>query len=240
MTFKRAQKSTDNHLFDRRDGEKPKDAHIYDEVFDAILSRRLRPGTKLPEDELVDIFGVSRTVVRRALLRLSHDRIVDLKLNRGATVSAPGIKEAKEILDARRMIEIKIARVVAGQITDAELATTRELVMAERDCFHAEQTGSGIRLSGNFHLELAKLSGNSTLMNFIQELVPRTSLVIAQYEIPNHAFCSHQEHFELLDVMATHDVDAAAQMMDTHLQHIEDKLDLSEAHSPDLREVFSS
>ena len=55
------------------------DVQIYYQVFDAILAQRLLPGTKLTEDELADIFAVSRAVVRRALLRLSHDNIVEIR-----------------------------------------------------------------------------------------------------------------------------------------------------------------
>ena len=60
------------------------DEYLYTEILDAILDRRLSPGVKLKEDELAEIFSVSRTIVRRALLRLSHDRIVDIQPNRGA------------------------------------------------------------------------------------------------------------------------------------------------------------
>ena len=54
----------------------------------------LPPSTKLNEESLSEIFGVSRTIIRRALLRLSLEQVVDIKPNRGATVSAPTIEEA--------------------------------------------------------------------------------------------------------------------------------------------------
>jgi len=52
---------------------------IYTGLRDAIVSHRLAPGAKLPEDELASIYSVSRTLVRSALQALSHDRLVNLR-----------------------------------------------------------------------------------------------------------------------------------------------------------------
>ena len=77
----------------KRSAAQPQDQFIYHQIFDAILAQRLLPGTKLTEDELAGIFDVSRAVVRRALLRLSHERIVDIRPNRGAVVASPSLRE---------------------------------------------------------------------------------------------------------------------------------------------------
>ncbi|WP_304524561.1 GntR family transcriptional regulator [Cupriavidus sp. EM10] len=47
-------------------------------ISDAIYHRRLPPGTKLNERDIADLFGVSRTVVRQALIRLSQDGLVEI------------------------------------------------------------------------------------------------------------------------------------------------------------------
>ena len=216
------------------------DDFIYHQVFDAILAQRLLPGTKLTEDDLADIFGVSRTMVRRALLRLSHDRIVDIRPNRGASVASPSVKQAKEILAARRLIESAIVRDAVAAAAKTDLAGLRELVREEQHCFEHDRRGSGIRLSGDFHFKLALASGNTTLIKFIKELIPQTSLIIAQYEKPGHAMCSYREHAELIDVIAGGDADRAVALMDTHLQHIEGKLNLTDDEARnDLRQVFA-
>lgn len=61
----------------------------------AIHEHRLLPGTKPGEDELSEIYGVSRTVVRTALQSLSHSQLLNLKRNPGAFVSQPTVKEAR-------------------------------------------------------------------------------------------------------------------------------------------------
>ena len=78
---------------------------IYDAVFEAVLDQRLAPGTRLTEASLVELFGVSRTIVRMALLRLAHDHIVMLKPNHGASIASPTPDETRAVFEARRMIE---------------------------------------------------------------------------------------------------------------------------------------
>ena len=90
---------------------------IYERLLGAILEHRLPPGTKLGEERLATVFGVSRTQVRQALARLTHDRIVTLIANRGAFVSSPTVQEAREVFEARRLIEPSLIRQLAAKAT---------------------------------------------------------------------------------------------------------------------------
>jgi len=216
------------------------DERLYNEVLDAILDHRLSPGVKLKEDELAGIFSVSRTVVRRALLKLSHDRIVDIQPNRGATIIRPDVHKAREILSVRRLIE----RELIGEATKAadkqSLKALRQCVENERDKVSQQHIGSGLRLSGDFHIQLSMLSSNSTLQGYLKELVPQTSLLIAMYQTPHHNLCSHQEHFDIIEVIASGDVKAAQAEMDDHLHRIENKLNLDNERAPgDLYAAFA-
>lgn len=219
---------------------KAQDLLICNQIFDAILEQQLLPGTKLTEEELAGIFAVSRTVVRNALLRLSQDGIVDIKPNRGAFVACPDARQAREILGARRIIEAALIREAAGACGAEQLARLRANVARERQSIESGNRGGSIRLSGEFHLLLADIAGNATLRKYLRELVPLTSLIIARYERPGAADCSHTEHEGLIEAMAAGDADRAAALMERHLRHIEDKLNLSDAAAPPgLQEIFS-
>jgi len=221
-------------------GNATQDARLYNEILEAILDHRLSPGVKLKEDELADIFSVSRTVVRRALLRLSHDRIVDMQPNRGATIIKPDVRKAREVLGARRLIENQLVKEATLAATAESLDSLRRCVEDERDQVCRQHVGSGLRLSGDFHIQLSKLSGNSTLMGYLKELVPQTSLIIATYQSPNHTQCAHQEHFDIIEIVASGDVEAAQEAMSAHLQSIEEKLHLDKDRSPNnLYAAFS-
>ena len=216
------------------------DERLYNEVLDAILDHRLSPGVKLKEDELAKIFSVSRTIVRRSLLRLQHDRIVDIQPNRGATIIQPDVRRAREILSVRRLIEKELIKEATLSATKTALNNLRKCVKDERDHVSRQQVGSGLRLSGDFHIQLAMMSQNTTLISYLKELVPQTSLIIAMYQTPNHTLCAHQEHFDLIDVIESGDVAAAQEMMDEHLCKVEAKLDLCDERSAgDLSAAFA-
>jgi len=95
---------------------------IVESITAAIAERRLMPGTKLAEQKLADIFRVSRTLVRQALNQLSRDRLVRLEPARGASVASPSVTEAKQVFEARQLIEGALIRQLARTITPAQIA----------------------------------------------------------------------------------------------------------------------
>ena len=81
-----------------------------EEFLSAATLCRLLPGAKLVEQKLGDRFGVSRTIVRQALFRLSQLKLVRLEPARGAFVAEPSIEEAREVFAVRRMVEGQMVR----------------------------------------------------------------------------------------------------------------------------------
>ena len=213
---------------------------VYAHIFDAILEQRLAPGTKLSEEALGEIFGVSRTIIRRALSRLAHEGVVLLRPNRGAVVASPSVDEARQIFFARRLVERAITELAVQHASDAQLAELRQMVSDERDCFARGDRGAGIRLSGEFHLKLAEAAKNAPLISFQRSLISQTSLIIAQYESGSRSHCSYDEHNELIDAIAARDTELAVRLMLHHMDHIDSKLNLEEdSASGDLHAVFS-
>lgn len=218
----------------------PTDLAIYRGIADAIFEQRLPPGTKLTEDVLGEIFGVSRTVVRKALFRLAHERIIDIRPNRGAVVASPSIDEARQVFEARRVVEAAIVGTVCRAATRESRARLGRLVAEERDAHTRNDRRAWIRLSGAFHLELAELAGNAVLADFLRGLISRTSLIIALYEAPGKSACVSDDHRALLDSIASGNEDEAIALMIRHLERCEARLNLdANGRQVDLREVFS-
>ena len=90
---------------------------ITEQVLIAIWEHRLPPGTKLVEERLAEVFGVSRTKVRQALGRLAHDSVLTIYPNRGTFVSSPTIEEARHVFNARRLIEPTLTQQLAQTAT---------------------------------------------------------------------------------------------------------------------------
>jgi DNA-binding GntR family transcriptional regulator len=214
---------------------------IHQRILGAILEHRLPPGTKLGEEKLAAVFGVSRTQVRQALARLTHDRIVTLIANRGAFVSSPTVAEAREVFEARRLIEPDLVRRVALSATDADIRRLREHVGLESAARRVNDKRAIIRLSGDFHQIIADIAGNSFLARTMRELESLTCLVIILYDAPDVPSCPYDEHSGLIDAIAARDPERAARLMIEHLDHVESSLELTPAGEDeiDLAAVFA-
>ena len=117
----------------------------------------------------------------------------------------------------------------------------RNLVTSEDEAIANGDVGRGIRLSGEFHIEMAKMAKNGPLLHFLRSLVSQTSLLIAQYEGSNNSNCSQDEHTNLLNAIESGDREKALHLMEHHLMHIRANLNLSDdATSSDLHVVFFS
>ncbi|MGF1715329.1 GntR family transcriptional regulator [Photobacterium chitinilyticum] len=213
---------------------------VYGHIFDAILEQRLPPNTKLNEEALGEIFGVSRTIIRRALLRLSVEKIVNIRPNRGAIVASPSVEEAKQILKAREVLELAITELAVEHATSEQIESLRQLIIEEHQAFEQGDHGRGIRLSCEFHIRLGDMANNSPLLSFQRSIVSQTSLVIALYEAGTRSQCSFDEHNSLLDAIESGDKTKVLNLVKTHLEHIKSKLVLDEeAATKDLHAVFS-
>ncbi|XDB00207.1 GntR family transcriptional regulator [Sulfitobacter sp. LCG007] len=192
----------------------------------AILEHRLPPGAKLGEDEIAEVYGVSRTIVRAALHRLAHQRLVDLRRNRGAFIASPSIREAREVFEARALLEPRTARSAAERFTPAEYALLARMIEDEHDALAAGDSGRALFLSGRFHIEIARIADQATIAAFIAELVSRSSLIIALYWQRRTALCESHAHHALLEAFGKHDAQAAEVLMKGHLVDLVTSLDL--------------
>jgi len=203
---------------------KPSVDDIYPRIFDAILEQRIAPASRFTEESLGDVFGVSRSIIRRVLARLSHQQVVILRPNRRPQVAAPDLEQTRQILHARRLAEQTLVRLACKAPQPEDLQRLRDLVERERQCLDRGERGPAIRLSGEFHLQLAAMAGNAPLAQFLGSLVPLTSLALARHEIKSRRHCAWQEHLAIVDAVENGNITEATRLMNEHLDHLEQKL----------------
>jgi len=199
---------------------------IAEKISTAILEHRLAPGTKLGEDRLATIFGTSRAKVREVLARLAHEQIVELVPQRGAHVAKPTIEQAHDVFEARRLIEPGVLRRLIGSIDDFKMQRLRRHLELEADARERNDARAVVRLSGEFHLLLAELAGNSALARTMRELSTLTCLIISLYDAPTASSCRADEHEEIVDAIKRADAKRAETLMLHHLEHIQQSLKL--------------
>ena len=210
------------------------------ELQKAILEHRLHPGMKLSEDEVGEIFGASRTVVRAALHALAHSGLVTIERNRGAFVSRPTIREAHEVFEARALIEPHVARMAALAMTGLQLDNLKAHIEAEHVALAAGEMGKSLSLSGLFHIAVSDIADQQVLGAIIRQLISRSSLIIALYWKRPDTACESHSHHALLEALETRDGQAAEEIMKSHIVDLHSGLDLVERPHRDLTlaEVF--
>jgi len=87
---------------------------IAKQVVESILAQKLAPGERLGEQELADLYGVSRTLVREALMQLQARGFVEVRTRKGWYVVEPSIEQARDAFAARRAVEAGMLRVLAA------------------------------------------------------------------------------------------------------------------------------
>ncbi|WP_323150550.1 GntR family transcriptional regulator [Pseudomonas glycinae] len=197
---------------------------LYPRLFDAILEQRIDATSRFTEESLKQMFGVSRADVRRVLTQLSHEQIIVLRANHRPRVAAPDPEQTRQALHARRLAENTLVRLACQHVQAEDLKRLRALIEYERQAVDKDRRGAAIRLSGEFHLQLAKMTRNAPLAHFLGTLVPLTSLAIARCTKQTHSCCAWQEHLALVEALERKDVSRAGMLMNRHLEHLEQTL----------------
>ena len=211
---------------------------IVDSITEAIVARRLMPGTKLAEQKLADVFKVSRTLVRQALNQLSRDRLVTLEPARGAFVAMPSVEEAHQVFELRQMLEAALIKRLCSRINDRQIAELRTHLKAEQAAVARTDVPGRTRLLADFHVVLAQMLGNQVLAQMLGDLLSRSSLISLMYQSSHSAEASFAEHVAIVDALEQRDVRAAVRLTTAHLDHVERHLRLA-PQSPDLSHVLS-
>ena len=206
---------------------------IVDAVTTAIVERRLPPGTRLAEQKIADLFGVSRTIVRQALHQLSRDKLVTLERARGARVAEPSAEEARQVFEVRGLLESALAARLGASITAAQVAELRCHLADEQAAVRHTDAVGRTRLLADFHVVLARLLGNAVLAELLADLLSRCSLIALMHQSSHAAGHSSEEHVAIVDALERGDGAAAAALMQEHLRHVERDLRL-DARAPDL------
>lgn len=213
---------------------------IVEALSKAIAQHRLRPGTRLIEAQIVDALKANRNHVQSALQRLALQRIVTIEPNRGALVSQPTAKEARDVFAARRAIEAAIVESITPDAMHRNHQRIANHLRNERKATNASDRRHIVRELSEFHLMLGEICGNAVLAEMLGNLMVRSSLIVALYQRNDHPACASDEHEQIITALERGDHKTAVQVMIEHLDELEAQLALEELAEPevDLRQIL--
>jgi DNA-binding GntR family transcriptional regulator len=199
----------------------------YDEIRGAILRGRYPTGTRLPEEELAQAFGVSRTPVREALRSLHAEGLVEFIPNRGAHVATWTHADLQEIYDLRALLEGRGAELATPRITDEAIEHLRVLAAgmealvpssdrSERSDEHVQDRIS--ELNNEFHQAILQAAGSRQLVALVSNVVhvPLVRRTFRRYDAVALAR-SFAHHRDLIAAFEARDPLWAGSVMRTHV-----------------------
>jgi DNA-binding GntR family transcriptional regulator len=211
---------------------------IAQRVVEAILSQKLAPGERLGEQELADLFGVSRTLVREALMQLQARGFVEVRSRKGWYVVEPSVEEARDAFAARRAVESGMLRQLAGEGKPLQtvIRRLRQHVKEEQAAIAGTDAAARAFALADFHVCLAECLGHRLLADMLRDLTARTTLVASLYQSTHDARESCADHARIVAALEIGAAEQAATLMLAHIGNVEDALGQAVGASVDARE----
>jgi GntR family uxuAB operon transcriptional repressor len=206
---------------------------IADQIAGLIAAGEFKPGSRLPaERELATKLGVSRASVREAIISLEIGGLVEVRIGTGifvtATAAAAGARDRDvgpgpfELLGARKLIEGEIAALAAANASEHDIEALQQNV--KRMESNIEDFGAREDSDRDFHLRLAKASGNGSLELVVEGLWAQRSELWGRmqkhFHTPELARQTIRDHAAIVKAIAAHDASGARAAMRRHIARV--------------------
>ena len=209
----------------KRQVQKPKPLHqqVVDNLRDMIIESELAPGSRVPERELCEMFGISRTPFREALKVLESERLVELIPNRGAIVSQPTSELAEQEFELLVVLEAAAARWASERATDSEIDSLAEISNKMILHFENHDVARYFRVDQQFHQAIVNASKNENLIHVHKNLLmhlrrSRYHSLLGQGERLRQSFV--EDHREIIEAIRARDGKRAEQAILKHNRRV--------------------
>jgi len=196
-------------------------SRIYSELRDALVSLQRRPGEAISEAEIALSYGLSRTPVREAILKLADEGLVDIFPQSGIFVSRIPLAALPEAIIVRKALEETTAGMAAQRATPSQIMNLQTIVQQQREA-DAAGDRDGFHLADEaFHAGIAEIAGYPGIWRLILQVkvhvdrYRRLTLPVAGRITEVIA-----EHETILAAIEAHDPAAARAAMERHLQRL--------------------
>jgi DNA-binding GntR family transcriptional regulator len=193
---------------------------IFRQVRREIIIGRRRPGERLDVEELAKAFETSVTPVRDALQMLSHESLVTIRPRSGYFVTRITLKQLRDMLDLRKILEISAVERAALRITGEQIAGLRSVhagYTGDDDASYDRYTDE----NRHFHYLVALSSGNQELAEMLGHLHDR----LARFMVLRRAGKSQEiTHGRIVDALQAHDPELARQALLDDIETAHDEI----------------
>ena len=201
---------------------------VYDTLRTEILALTLAPGQLLDETSLAERFGLSRSPVREALIRLAAEDLVVTLPNRSTIVAPIDLASFPKYVDALDIAQRMTSRLAAQLRTEADLAT---MASRQRTFEAAVKSGDHLAMSEankDFHMAIAEAGRNPYFTAFYEKLLDQGRRMLHLHfeflERTHEGYLLTDEHHDMLAAIKAKDVERADTLAHAHTRQFRDSI----------------
>jgi GntR family transcriptional regulator, rspAB operon transcriptional repressor len=208
---------------------------IYSDLRTELVSMQRRPGEAISEAEIALSYGVSRTPVREALLKLSDEGLLEIFPQSGIFVSRIPIAALPEAIIIRRALEATTAQLAAERAASSQVLILHSILERQREANAAGDNNAFHRADEMFHATIAEVAGYPGIWTLIQQVkvhVDRYRLLTLPQE--GRIALVIAEHETILSGIEAHDPSGARVAMEFHLERLLSHISATQSINPEF------
>ena len=215
-------------------------ARIYSDLRAELVSMQRRPGEVISEAEIALSYGVSRTPVREAILKLSDEGLLEIFPQSGIFVSRIPIAALPEAILIRKSLEATTAQLAAERAAASQILVLRAILERQREANAAKDGDAFHRADEMFHATIAEVAGYPGIWTLIQQVkvnVDRYRLLT----LPQQGRIARVivEHEAILNAIEAHDAPGARTAMEIHLESLLENISVTQNINPEFFDTRS-
>lgn len=204
---------------------------IREYLVDAILAGEYKAGDRIVETRVAQQLGISQGAVREALRELEWMGFLVTQPFSGTYVRAHSTSDLLEIYPVRAVLEALGARLAASRITDVQVEELRHLVDEMVQVSQAGDERGMVERNYAFHQKIIETSGNETLLRAWSMFQFSYWTMITTAAMDSDLEALARRHYQVLEAVASHDPERAAQVMSEHILDLVERLNQSKVDS---------
>ena len=202
--------------------------YAYRYIIHQIVESQVRPGDTILETEMAEILNVSRTPVRAAIARLVNEGLLEKKRKKGCIIPTPEPEDARQVFQARGILEGAVAGLAATNRTESDLAKLWEILEQETNALNENKKDEYYLANEKFHFTLIKSAKNRYFERYCKHLFRRTSVYIFYFDsfytsgekfrkLPPQR--TPEQHLEIVKAIENGDAPVAEKIMKEHVEY---------------------
>ncbi|MEE8574388.1 MAG: GntR family transcriptional regulator [Thermodesulfobacteriota bacterium] len=187
---------------------------IVEFIKDAVITGRLNPGERVPESEIAERFGISRTPIREAFRQLESEGFLMMTPRKGAVVSPITGKDVREFYAIKSLLEGYAAGKACSMLSDKEIKKLKDLNADMTECARKNNVKTFFKLDNKFHDVFLSACGNDKLLALTHQLVQQFERFrVTALSLPGRMENSARQHVKIIDALVSRDEVLASKLV---------------------------